>query len=105
MGNKYKYDDSDFIIGVENEEYVKEIELQIHDQHIIVMVTKEKEYYNIYIIDEIFQKEPMNNLHLQEPINCNNPEIEDYHLEGFAMSHFLWYRYNRMFRMSSEPME
>jgi hypothetical protein len=89
------------IYGVEGEETVKQLSFPKFNSEI--MITKEKEYYNVYIIHEAFQKEPLNNLHLQEPIEYGVPS--DLQCEQWAIEYYLWYKHNKDFSITSEEIE
>ena len=104
---KFIKDEYDEITGVENEETITyKIFPRYSDfnEGLKVLVTDEGEYYNVYIIDSKFKKEPMNCLKLQEPKadlkkfeDFNENKLEEYfnemRLECWAVEHYLWAKY------------
>lgn len=99
MKNKYIINNG-IIEGVEGEKTVKQIEFYQFD--VEILVTQEKEYFNIYIIHDAFIKEPMNNLHCQEPIEFGIPN--DLNLELYAIQHYLWFKHNKDFSINYEEI-
>lgn len=99
--NKFIYDEDRIITGVKNEELISICSFNLptgFNEEIKVLVTKEKEYYNIYVIDSRFIKEPINCLKLQEPIEEINNPIEYFNemrLEIYAIEHYLWAKYSK----------
>lgn len=93
--------DQECVTGVTGEETIKQLNFYKFDCQ--VLVTKEKEYYNVYIIHEAFQREPLNNLHLQEPIECGTPS--NLQCELWAIEHYLWYKHNKDFSIDFEEIE
>lgn len=99
MKQNYNYVYGGVIVGVEGEETVKILNYERVD----ILVTREKEYYNIYIIHPAFKQEPLNNLYCQEPIT--NGEPSDLQLELYAIQYDLWYRHNKDFSITYSEIE
>lgn len=106
MENKYIIND-DEIVGVEGEEFIREEEFNFNGNYLKVLITKEKEYYNFYIITDIFKKEPLNNLDIQEPEEIYKELSEEEVLrfiEERAINYYLWFKYNRYYSILSEEI-
>jgi hypothetical protein len=97
---KYLYDDGE-ILGVEEEKTVKTEYFAKFDT--LVLVTKDGDYYNIYLINDNFRQEPLNNLYLQEPTEFDIPNRMQ--LEIMVISHYLWFKYGKEFTIMSENIE
>jgi len=87
------------IVGVENETTVCYNNYTYGNDTFRILITKEKNYYNVYVIDEYFKKEPLNCLKLQEPKEVLKEKTEDeffnkMYLEFQALQHYLWMRYS-----------
>ena len=99
---KYIWDrNQEYIVGVENEKYVTAGDFKISNYNFVVFVTREKDYYNVYIIDDFFKKEPLNNLKEQIPVEVvpvSNYFTEEL-LEKYAIEHYLWYKYDKTFNI------
>lgn len=91
--------------GVEGEKTINSFMFQygMHQGNIKVLVTEQpkdsngEEFFNIYILDDSFKIEPMNNLFLQEPKeSIKNPTkyFNKMRLEMFALQHYLWRNYS-----------
>ena len=87
--------------GVTGEETVQNINFTKFDTQ--VLVTKEKEYFNIYIIHEAFKTEPMNNLYCQKPIQYGIPTELQLYL--YVIQYRLWFKYNKDFSISYEEID
>ena len=109
---KYIYDEDKNIIGVENEKHEQDFYLSVGNNLIRVLVTKEKEYYNFYIIDEWFKQEPLNNLHLQEELKyweMKSIKEKEQFLTEIIFNHYLWFKFNKFkfnksFSITSEDL-
>jgi|TARA_R100001530_G_scaffold135867_1_gene114297 hypothetical protein len=111
MKDKYIICDGE-VIGVNGEKTFKEEWFRFGNIDLKVLVTKclkdsyGEEYYNFYIITEMFKQEPINNLDIQEPYEVVDKMTEKEILrfmEERAISFYLWYKYNRDYDISSEP--
>lgn len=80
---------------LKNEKFVYEKDFNFNYTDFNVLVTKEKDYYNIYILCEMFIKEPLNTLQEQIPINSISEEeiINPRFLEFKALEFYLWSKY------------
>ena len=77
-----------------NKKVIAYFEKFIDNENFEVFVLKDKEYFNIHIISEKFQKDEMNTLKLQEPIESVNAEyFTDAKLISYLMEHFIWDRF------------
>ena len=97
------------IIGVEKERTIAQEEFN-YNGCLSVLITDEGEYYNIYVIDEMFKKEPMNCLKLQEPkVDLKLKNEEEYfnkmRLEMWAIEHYLWTKYSTYEKVLSFGVE
>ncbi|AHX01104.1 hypothetical protein M316_0039 [Nitrincola phage 1M3-16] len=58
------------------------------------VVVKDREWFNIHIIDDIFQQDEMNTLKLQEPEEYVSAEsFTDNVLLQYIIEHFVWWKY------------
>lgn len=89
------------IEGVEGEKTVKQISFYKFDCEILI--TQEKEYYNVYIIHDSFKQEPLNNLHLQEPLEFGIPS--DLQCEVIAIGFYLWNKHNKDFSITFNDID
>ena len=87
------------ITGVTGEETVY---LEFFD-NVLTLVTKEKDYFNLYIINQNFKVEPINNLWEQIPLE-NAPENWHFYLELRSIEHDLWHRYDKSFSITCEDI-
>ena len=106
MENKYKIENGE-IIGVVGEINKTEKSFNFGNIDLRVFVTKEKEYYNFYILNEMFKQEPLNNLDIQEPLSfiddLSEKELIRF-MEERAITFYLWYKYNRDYSILSEKI-
>jgi len=60
-----------------------------------VLITQENEFYNIYILNDYFKKEPMNTLNEQIPKDSITIEdiTNNMFLELKAIEFYLWFKY------------
>jgi hypothetical protein len=109
---KYIIEDGE-VLSVEGEENLKEQWFNFNGIELKVLVTSQpkdsngEKYYNFYIISEMFKKEPLNNLDIQEPSEIIENMAEDELLrmmEERAISFYLWYKYNRSYGIDSEEI-
>lgn len=102
MGNKYKLNSYGEIEGVEGEKTIKHITDYYNKFNTEVLITQEEKYYNVYLINSAFQQEPLNNLYIQEPIDCGIPS--DLQIELWVIEFYLWYKHNKDFSITYEDM-
>lgn len=88
------------IIGVTGEKTIKDEYFNFGGYDLLVLVTKELDFYNIYVINYYFKQEPLNCLQLQEPKeylkSLNKTEGEYFnnqYLEIKAIEFYLWFKY------------
>lgn len=100
--------EDDEIVGVEGEETKHSEYYNINHKDIQMLVTKEDEYYNFYIIMHPFQQTPLNNLHCQELIPAieedNNTKDIKRFMEERVIAFYLWNKYNRDYSIDSEEI-
>ena len=103
---KYIIEDG-YITGVEGEKLITERTFQYNFYEYRVMITNDGEYHNFYIITDKFQREPLNNLDVQEPTEVIKSMSEDdlfRFMEERAISFYLWDKYNRSYCVKSEEI-
>lgn len=111
---KYKYIvENGEVVNVEGEEHIKEEYFNFNGVDLKVMVTSQKidkykeKYHNFYIISNMFKKEPLNNLDIQQPSEIIE-KMTDAELlrlmEERAISYYLWYKYHRDYSVISEEI-
>jgi hypothetical protein len=112
MENKYIIEDGE-VFGVEGEEIIKECWFNFNGLDFKVLVTSDpkdsngEKYHNFYVISDMFKKEPLNNLDVQEPSEIIEKMTEKELLrfmEERAISFYLWYKYNRSYSIDSEQI-
>jgi len=103
------------IVGVYNEKTIVEHSFNSNMGFIKVLITQEKNkednYFNVYIIDDHFKREPINCLRMQEPKTVilkkfKNPlkYFDEKKCEIIALEHYLWYKYNSSFYIQEEEL-
>lgn len=97
--SKYKQTDG-YIEGVVGEETVYNEDMSMGSNYLQVLVTKTRKkdsygekYFNVYLIDDKFKIEPLNNLNHQIP-TTHKPKNWDMYLKERALEYFAWRDYN-----------
>lgn len=80
---------------LKNEKFVYDKTFNIDHKDFNIVITQEKEYYNIYILCDFFKKEPLNTLQEQIPITeINEDEItNELFLNIKVIEFYLWFKY------------
>lgn len=99
MENEYILKNNE-IIGVKGEKTIEFYYLN----NITVLITKEKEYFNVYFLDDRIKREPLNNLNEQIPLN-NKPKNWEYYLDLRTIEWNLWFKYNKQFIITYKEIE
>ncbi len=96
---KFESDDDGYINGVTNETTLIKEGFNLPMGYVEVLVTEEKDskgidWFNLYIIDDRFIKDPMNCLKEQIPKAENQTVLNEMFLEMKALEHYLWFKYS-----------
>ena len=77
-----------------NKKVLKELTLYIFDDYYTIAVckSKQKDYLDVHILCNYFQKDELNTLHLQEPVEYLD-EIDELYLTKELMSFVLWHKF------------
>ena len=94
MENKFIIDEYGGVLGVEKEKTILKENFNYNGVYIEVLITQEKDYFNIYCINEYFKQEPLNCLQLQEPKeNFKEENFNKKYCEFKAIEFYLWFKY------------
>ena len=109
MTQQYLMDKNEgYIIGVEGEKYITANQLTLENHYFEVMITLKDDYYNVYIVDDIFVREPLNNLKEQIPkevVADPYKYFDEEKLFLMILEHYLWVKYNKQASITMEEME
>ena len=104
MLNQKYIKDCDEIVGVTNEELIKNVNYQKFDCQVLVTKVKQTsgEWYNTYLIRPEFQKYPTNNLHCQQEVKYG--VLSDIDLEMMVLCQYMGWKHNKDFEMTFTEM-
>lgn len=90
-----------YILGVKGEKTIKEDSFNLPSGCVQVLVTEQptdtngEDYFNVYVIDEHFKREPINCLKQQIPKEKDTAQMfTTAFLEMQAIEHYLWFKYS-----------
>ena len=92
MNNEFNINEFGEIDGVKGEETLIYYDFTYNSFDIRILVTKEKEYNNIYCITQYYKQEPINCLDHQEDIRPKEHYNKKY-CEFIAIQFYLWHKY------------
>lgn len=91
-----------------NKKILANKEVYYNNRYVEVLVLDDKDYYNIHIIDDVYQDNELNTLRLQEPKEDVTLEYvtNPIRLECHALEHLLWDKFygtdNKMYSFNVE---
>lgn len=101
MINKFIETEYYGVEGVEGEQTIIKENFNLPCGVVQVLITRQKtdsngeDYYNLYVIDDNFKKEPMNCLKEQIPVEEDKERLfSKLFLECEAIKHYLWFKYS-----------
>ena len=82
------------INGVENEITINNQTFEFENNLYQVLVTKEQDYINVYIIMDFYKVDTLNCLYLQDELEQEEYYKNNMNLELLAIEYYLWHKYS-----------